>query len=81
MSFPDTHMPLRTDASFRGKHDKFHHKSNTVLEELPIDMVEDFVVADSLHLLDLGKPGTLRCTVDDPIIYTKHNSAYSNQVS
>lgn len=54
MSFPRIDAPLRTDTSFRNREDPDHHNMDPVLEKLPIDMVKDFVVADSLHLLDLG---------------------------
>nr|CAI5844559.1 unnamed protein product [Callosobruchus analis] len=54
MSYPKIDCPKRTDLSFRNKLDVDHHKSHSPLTELPIDMIEDFVVADSLHLLDLG---------------------------
>lgn len=54
MSFPRIDGPVRTDASFRNRDDPDHHKKSSILENLPIDMVKDFVVADSLHLLDLG---------------------------
>ena len=33
---------------------ELHHKCTSPLEELEIDMVEDFPVSDSLHLIDLG---------------------------
>lgn len=55
MSYPKIHCPLRTDDSFRNKTDSDHHKQVTPLEKLPINMVEDIIIADSLHLLDLGK--------------------------
>lgn len=45
---------LRTDARFRSRYQPGHHKENSLIEKLPIDMVRDFVVSDSLHLLDLG---------------------------
>lgn len=54
MSFPRIDMPVRTDASFRNRDDPDHHKMDSVIEKLPIDMVKDFVIVDSLHLLDLG---------------------------
>ncbi|XP_050519447.1 uncharacterized protein LOC126893377 [Diabrotica virgifera virgifera] len=66
ISFPQTNCNLRTDASFRSKSDPEHHQKDknqdkhndalipSPLERLPIDMVRDFVVADSLHLIDLG---------------------------
>ena len=55
MSYPRIHSPLRTNESFRSNADEDHHKESTLLTELPIYMVEDFVVADSLHLFHLGK--------------------------
>lgn len=54
MSYPDLNCPLRTDDSFRKKTDKKHHKDSTPLLELHMDMVEDVIIADSLHLFDLG---------------------------
>nr|CAI5843559.1 unnamed protein product [Callosobruchus analis] len=54
MSYPKIDCPKRTDLSFRNKLDVDHHKYHSPLTELPIDMIEDFVVADSLYLLDLG---------------------------
>lgn len=54
MSFPRSDYPLRTDQSFRCRNDSDHHKESTPIENLPIDIVQDFIVADSLHLLDLG---------------------------
>lgn len=44
----------RTDESFRTIADPIHHKGDTPLTDLPIDMVRDFVVGDELHLLHLG---------------------------
>lgn len=55
MSFPRIDCKLRTNESFRNREDSDHHKNDChCIEKLPIDMVEDFVIADSLHLLDLG---------------------------
>lgn len=54
MSFPQTDCELRTNSSFRNRQDPIHHRGQSLLEELPIDMVDDFVIADPLHLLDLG---------------------------
>ncbi|XP_048001339.1 uncharacterized protein LOC125238094 [Leguminivora glycinivorella] len=54
MSFPRTDMPLRNDNSFRNRLDPDHHKERSAIEDLPIDLVNDFTIADSLHLLDLG---------------------------
>nr|CAI5846935.1 unnamed protein product [Callosobruchus analis] len=54
MSFPHTDCEIRTDSSFRNKDDPEHHQKASPLERLPIDMIKDFVVADSLHLIDIG---------------------------
>lgn len=54
MSFVTTGMPKRTDESFRQRVDEEHHRQTTLLEKLSVDMVADFPVADSLHLIDLG---------------------------
>lgn len=54
MSYPKSDCPLRTDKSFRDQADPAHHRTTTPLTLLPIDMVKDFAVADSLHLMDLG---------------------------
>ncbi|KAB0803680.1 hypothetical protein PPYR_00650 [Photinus pyralis] len=55
MSFPRTDLPRRTNNSFRERTDPDHHKEDsTPLEDLPIDMIKDFPVGDSLHLLHLG---------------------------
>lgn len=45
---------LRTDEWFRERYQPEHHLTRSVLEDLPIDMVKQFIVADSLHLIDLG---------------------------
>lgn len=55
--------PKRTDEKFRsgeysvpfGLRRDCHCKKYTVLTKLPIDMVEDVIIADSLHLIDLGE--------------------------
>ena len=47
-------MPKRTDETFRNRTDPDHHKMDTPLEKLPIDMIKSIPVSDSLHLLDLG---------------------------
>ncbi|XP_063375801.1 uncharacterized protein LOC134663368 [Cydia fagiglandana] len=46
--------PKRNNEDFRLKKYGLHHKSDSPLLQLPIDMVEDFPVSDSLHLIDLG---------------------------
>lgn len=52
MSFPDTNATLRTDHSFRHRSQPEHHKEYSPLEALLIDLVDDIIVADSLHLLE-----------------------------
>lgn len=55
MSFNNFDAPKRTDASFRARLDADHHKADSPLEKIHgLDMVEDFPIADSLHLLDEG---------------------------
>lgn len=54
MTFPRIDCPRRTNDSFRKCADPDHHKHPTPLLKLPIDLVEDIIIADSLHLLDLG---------------------------
>nr|CAI5837450.1 unnamed protein product [Callosobruchus analis] len=60
MSFPQLDYTLRSDKEFRAKTDANHHQKNqdedfiiSPLEHLPIDMVQDIIIADSLHLLHL----------------------------
>lgn len=51
--FLDLDAPLRTDANFRARiYDDYHHKE-TVLEMLPIDMIDMFPL-DYLHCVLLG---------------------------
>lgn len=54
MSYPYIDCSRRTDASFRDRVDRDHHQKYSCLELLPIDMISDFVIADPLHLLELG---------------------------
>uniref|UniRef100_A0A1B0DGN6 Transposase domain-containing protein n=1 Tax=Phlebotomus papatasi TaxID=29031 RepID=A0A1B0DGN6_PHLPP len=54
MSFYNINAAKRTDDGFRKQIDRIHHKEKSPLEKLPIDMISQFSVADSLHLLDLG---------------------------
>lgn len=51
--FDDMCAPLRTDDSFRSGACVEHHTGTTVLENLNINMVEDFPL-DPMHLLYLG---------------------------
>lgn len=63
--------PLRTDQTFRGREQTGHHNGDSILEELPIDMVESFpfeymhlvclgVVRKLIHLWMRGKPGPFK---------------------
>lgn len=52
--FPRTECPKRTDADFRAKAYGRHHKEDSPLLQLNIDMIEQFPVGDSLHLLHQG---------------------------
>lgn len=52
--FTNMNASKRTDELFRTKADPIHHKGDTPLTDLPIDMVLQFVVGDELHLLHLG---------------------------
>lgn len=52
--FTKINQPPRTNEMFREKKYIVHQKADTPLCELPIDMVKDFIVADPLHLLELG---------------------------
>ena len=54
MSFPNINAPRRTDKSFRSQADEEHHKELSPLTKLPIDLIEDIIIADSLHIFDLG---------------------------
>lgn len=49
--FPDTEAPLRTNEEFRNKVDEGHHKGTSTLENVKgLDMVEDLLIGDVLHL-------------------------------
>lgn len=61
--FTELNAPKRTDEKFRsgaysvpvGIRKDCHCKKTTVITKLPIDMIEDIIIADSLHLIDLGE--------------------------
>jgi len=52
--FPRAGCAKRTNDGFRSRIYGSHHKKDSPLLSLPIDMIEDFPVGDSLHLIDLG---------------------------
>lgn len=45
---------LRNDSDFRTRKQVEHHKEDSLLEKLPIDMIRCFPTSDPLHLLELG---------------------------
>lgn len=53
MFFNDLDAKERNDSSFRLREQKQHHLSSSPLEDLPINMVKDFLL-DYLHLICLG---------------------------
>lgn len=54
MIFPDCKAPLRTNEDFRNDKYPTHQKIITLVRELPIDLIKDFPIGDSLHVIDLG---------------------------
>lgn len=54
MSFPRIDCEMRTNFSFRNRSVPAHHREYSIIEELPVNMIDDFVTSDSLHLLHLG---------------------------
>lgn len=52
--FPRTECEKRTDQGFRQKEYGQHHKVDSPLLKLPIDMVAQFPVGDALHLIHSG---------------------------
>lgn len=54
MIYPDCKAPLRNDKDFRNNVYTGHKRSSTIIERLPIDMINDFPIADALHIIDLG---------------------------
>lgn len=54
MVFTNIKQPPRTNNMFRTNQYPDHQKNETPLTQLPIDMIKDFIVADSLHLLEGG---------------------------
>lgn len=54
VTFQSVDCPKRNNADFREKVYGRHHKKDSPLLALNVDMVEDFPVSDSLHLIDLG---------------------------
>ncbi|RVE45461.1 hypothetical protein evm_009896 [Chilo suppressalis] len=54
VTFSKLDCPKRNNEDFRNKKYGRHHKQDSPLLKLKIDMVEDILVSDSLHLIDLG---------------------------
>lgn len=54
MSFTNISAARKTNDTFRSRIQPEHHKETSPLEELEIDMINDFPSSDPLHLLELG---------------------------
>ncbi|CAG9793058.1 unnamed protein product [Diatraea saccharalis] len=54
VTFPETNCRPRTDQEFRDKKYGPHHKKDSPILRLPVNMIQDLPIADSLHLVDLG---------------------------
>lgn len=54
ISFPNLDAPLRTNETFRQKTQAAHHKYDSPFEDLEVDMIKKFTIADPLHLLHQG---------------------------
>lgn len=54
MIFTELDAPKRTNEKFRNRSYGTHHKTDTVITKLPIDMIKQFPIGDALHLIDLG---------------------------
>lgn len=81
MSFLSTNDAKRTDFSFRNRLDPLHHKSASILEQLPVDMVADFVTSDPLHLLELGvMKRSLKMWLENQRFITKIDEAMINEM-
>ena len=53
VTFPQIDAPLRTDESFRNQTQHRHHKGVSILQQLPISMVNSFTI-DVMHLVFIG---------------------------
>lgn len=54
MTYPQLNAPKRTDQKFRMMEYADHQRNTTPLVKLPMDLIRDVIVGDSLHLLELG---------------------------
>lgn len=52
--FPRFDCSKMTNMEFRSKSFSGHHRETSILEQLPINMIDDFVIAEDLHLFHLG---------------------------
>lgn len=65
----------RTDANFRASAYGRHHKTVTPLADVPnLDLIEDIVVGDRLHLIDLGV--TKRLLLDGEKAHSDSKASY-----
>ncbi|KZS01887.1 Uncharacterized protein APZ42_001310, partial [Daphnia magna] len=53
VTLPEIDAILRTDESFRSREQQTHHTGLSILENLPINMTNDFPI-DPMHLVYLG---------------------------
>jgi hypothetical protein len=51
--FPELSSALRTDESFRAKSDEEHHTGDTILQKLPVNLIDQFPY-EYMHLVCLG---------------------------
>lgn len=54
ISYPNLAATRRTDETFRQRNQISHHKEDSPLEYLNIDMINAFPISDPLHLLHQG---------------------------
>lgn len=54
MSFSNLNAIRRTDEMFRNREQPQHHNFDSIIEELGIDMIGAFSIADPLHLFEYG---------------------------
>lgn len=92
--FTKLDAPKRTDEKFRsGEYSvpsddrrDFHCKNTTVLTKLPINIIEDVIIGDSLHLIDLGKFKALvqinlfEVILTNIELFFRHHETYADRI-
>lgn len=53
VTFPEMNAPLRDDLSFRRQYQEEHHVGRSILENLPINMINNFTI-DPMHCGYIG---------------------------